>query len=97
MNEHGSQSDQPMHLHLSNCELFHNYISLFNLPTLDDSSTNQINLKEHLLNTVLNNYSNVNSNDLWSQLCFKESYYIKRFSSIINKGLKATKELQLFL
>ena len=96
MKEHGTRADQPMHQHLSNCESFHDYVSLFNLPMLADSSNSSINLKEHLLNAVLDNYSIIDSIDSWSQLCYLEAFYIKRFSSSINKGLKATKELQLF-
>ena len=41
-------------------------------------------------------YSIVDSNSSWSLLSFLEAFYIKRFSPALNKGLKASKELQLF-
>ncbi len=96
LNEHGTRSDQPMHLHLSNCSPFHEYLSILNLPLHDETSPSTIDIRKHILNTVLNNYSIVDSNSSWSLLSFLEAFYIKRFSPALNKGLKASKELQLF-
>ena len=95
MDEHGKRADQPMYRHLSNCNQFKNYVSLFNLPSCNESRVS-IDFSGHLLNAVLNNYVIIDYNDSWSQLCFLEAYYIKQFSPVINKGLKASKELQLF-
>ena len=92
--EHGTRNDQPMFLHLSQCELFRDYVSLFSLPSIDTSF--RIEVKEHIKNAVLLNYSIVDSNTSWSQLSFLEAFYIKRYSPSINKGLKASRELQLF-
>ena len=56
----------------------------------------EINSKQHIYNAVMNNSTIVDTNTNWSQLCFLEAFYIKRFSPQINNGLKASKELQLF-
>ena len=96
MLEHGTRNTQPMFRHLSDCHLFHDYVNLFSLPTSLNTSYH-INVKEHIKNAVLNNYSIIDDfRGNWSQLCYLEAYYIKRFSPYINKGLKASKELQLF-
>ena len=96
LREHGSRNDQPMFLHLINCHAFHDIVSLFGLPNDIDDSRMIIDLKEHIKNAVFDNYSIVDMNDSWSQLSFLEAYYIKHLSPAINKGLKASRELQLF-
>ena len=95
MDEHGTQEDQPMFRHLSQCQSFHDYVSIFALPTSSDSAF-VLNTKEHIKNAVISNYSIIDYHNKWSQLSFLEAYYMKRFSPAINKGLKASKELQLF-
>ena len=89
--EHGSRNDQPMHQHLSSCEPFHDYVSIF---TIDASFP--VDTKEHIKNAVLDNYRIVDINRNWSQLLYLEAYYVKKLSPMINKGLKASRELQLF-
>ena len=96
LKEHGTREDQPMNLHLKNCHDYYQYISLFDLPSLFDDNLETIDYNEHLLNTVFDNYTIVDSSLSWSHLIFLEAYYIKQFSPEINCGLKASKELQLF-
>ena len=96
MKEQGSRSDQPMYQHLSNCELFHDYVDMFDLPAAVVDTPSDIDREEHILNAVLNNFRVLESCANWSQLCFLEAYYIKNLSPSINVGLKASKELQLF-
>ena len=93
--EHGTREDQPMFQHLSRCDSFHDYVSMFNMPSNNMSSI-EIDTKEHIKNTVISNFEIVDSSSNWSQLLFLEAFYIKRFSPSINKGLKASRELQLF-
>ena len=95
MKEHGEKPNQPMNIHLTSCSSFQNMIGLFALPQLFNDSDN-ISYAGHLLNAVLDNCEIIDSNNNWSQLCFLEAYYIKKYRPFINKGLKASKELQLF-
>ena len=96
LREHGTRTDQPMNLHLRNCRAYYEYISLFNLPSLINENLETIDFDEHLLTTVFDCYSIVESSPSWSHLIFLEAYYIKQISPEINCGLKASKELQLF-
>ena len=95
LHEHGTRNEQPMFQHLIDCHCFHDYVSLFKLPTLSGSNS-EIDVKEHVKYAVLYNYSIIDFNSCWSQLSFLEAFYIKRIAPAINKGLKASKELQLF-
>ena len=92
LEEHGSRLDQPMNIHLRNCSDFHELMSFFGLPSNDNYSV-PIDFKEHIKTAVINNYRILQSNDSWSTLSFLEAYYIKRLNPVINKGLKASKEL----
>ena len=96
LKEHGSRIDQPMHQHLQNCELFHDYVEMFNLPDVLGDTPCEIDREEHVLNAVLNNFRVIENCDNWSGLNFLEAYFIKHLSPSINMGLKASKELQLF-
>ena len=93
--EHGSRKDQPMSIHFLNCQPFHEYVSFFALPNVNDLPV-EINLKEHFITAIFDNYSILDQCDSWNQLSFLEGFYIKMFSPLINKGLKASRELQLF-
>ena len=95
LQEHGTRKDQPMFHHLSQCQAFHDYVSIFNLPSSSDTFF-ELDKREYIKNTVLSHYSIVDTNCNWSQLSYLEALYIKRLSPCINKGLKASKELQLF-
>ena len=53
----------------------------------------EIDVKQHIKNAVLFNYCIVDTNGNWSQLSFLEAFDIKKFPSIMNKGLKASMEL----
>ena len=94
LNEHGTREDQPMYRHLIDCSDFRDYVSLMN--TLSDDTSFDVFL-EYVKHAVIYNFSIVEINSTsWSQLEFLEAFYIKRLSPAINKGLKASKELQLF-
>ena len=84
-----------MHLHLTNCVQFAEYLKFYALPDID--AVNTIVSKElHLHNAVIENTEIIDHNDNWAHLQYLEAYYIKTMSPEINIGLKASKELQLF-
>ena len=66
------------------------------LPNLFLENEQEINFKKHVYNAAISNATILDKNLNWSQLCFLEAYYIKLLSPVINHGLKASKELQLF-
>ena len=86
-----------MYHHLANCNEFNELVSLHALPDcFNDHPSPCVSLKDHIFNAVHNNYE-VTSNYNWSQLAFLEAFYIKNFKPTINEGLKASRELDLFL
>ena len=90
MNRHGRKLDQPMHRHLS---YFQELGHLYSLQC-DDQTVNT-DIKEDLINAVLNNCCIIDQHNNWSQLSFLEAYF-KTLKSDINDGLKASKKLELF-
>ena len=56
----------------------------------------KVNFKEHLLNAVHGNVEVIDLSDDWSGLQFLEAYYIRNLKPTINKGLKASRDLELF-
>ena len=74
MSEHGRKPDQPMHRHLKHCSYFQELGQLYSLPC--DGETVDIDIKEHLINVVLNNCRIMDQNNNRSQLRFLEAYYI---------------------
>ena len=96
MHEHGNKPDQPMFQHLSQCDDFKHITELYALPDLHDSNEVKIDKRSHISEAVRNNSKVVKSSRDWLELCFLESFMIKKHHSAINKGIKAAKELQLF-
>ena len=65
MNEHGRKHDQqPMHRHLNKCSYFQELGQLYSLPC-DDETVNNIDIKEHLIDAVLNNCRIIDQNNNW--------------------------------
>ena len=97
MNEHGTGDTEPMFKHQSEREMFKETCNLYALPSLyNESDPNEISLTSHILSTVLHNHEILDFNYNWSQLLFLEAYYIKKHDPVINRSLKASKELLLF-
>ena len=71
MSENGRKPDQPMHRHLKNCSYFQELGQLYSLPC--DGETADIDIKEHLINAVLNNCCIIDQNNNWSQVSFFRS------------------------
>ena len=61
-----------------------------------DDETVNIDIKEHLINAVLNNCRIIDQNNNWSQLSILEAYYIEALKPDINDDLKASKKLDLY-
>ena len=59
-----------------------------------DDLTNKTN--KELVNLVVNNTKVIDSARNWNLLLYKEALHIKRRECVLNNGLKASKELQLF-
>ena len=87
-----------MYKHLVNCSSFNEIVSLYRLPDChNDLPSTCVNLKEHIFNAVHTNYEVIDRNYNWSQLAFLEAFYIKNLKPSINEGIKASRELDIFL
>ena len=56
LHEHGSPIDQPLHIHLTNCDKFSDIITIMQLPDMGNFVV-LVNRKEHILNAAMNNFS----------------------------------------
>ena len=79
-----------VNIHIEECTNYH-YLS--NLQTIGDEF---IVKKEFDLNQIRNNIVIIDQSNNWLQLLYKEALAIKKENPVLNVGLKATKELQLF-
>ena len=95
MDEHGTKSDQPMFLHLENCEPFKYISTLHDLPS-NGSDSHGINRKLHIHEAVKENSKVLLSSNDWLKLAYLEPFMAKKHRSTINHGSKAMKVLQLF-
>ena len=59
--------------------------------------SNDVNTHEFRLNLVLHNSRIIDQSNNWNVLLFKEAYHIKEKCPILNKGVKGTREMQVFL
>ena len=96
MHEHGTKQEQPVFEHISNCEAFKYITKLYTFPDLVDCMPSNIDPKAHIYESVISNSSILKSNRNWLELCYLESYLIKKYKPKLNQGIKAAKELQLF-
>ena len=95
LSEHGKKEDQPMFQHFWSCEEFNCKLNLYSLADVF-SDTGTVGHIEHVYNSAIDNCKILESCNNWTILQYLEAYYIKTKSSIINVGIKASKELQLF-
>ena len=86
LDEHGTREDQPMHIHLNNCEEFKYMVNLLNLPDIDTMSRNDV--KCHILNAVRENSKALMSSDDWLTLAYMEPLLAKKHNATINHGAK---------
>ena len=94
LDEHGTREDQPMHIHLSNCEEFQYIVDLLNLPNIDRVSRTSVD--SHILNAVRENGKVLISSEDWITLADMEPLLAKKHNSTINHGARAIRSLNLF-
>ena len=82
--------DSAIFKHLTNCQSYQEIVKLFEI------DGHQIDVKEFQVNTVRTNTEILHYCDNWNQLCFLESLTIKELNPVLNSGMKATKEPQLY-
>ena len=85
-----------MYDHLSKCEAFSYVTKLNALPDIVNDDTINVNYKAHILQAVNNNSRVLRNSRDWLELCYLESFMIKKHKPMLNTGIKAAKELQLF-
>ena len=95
LDEHGTRQDQPMHIHLTNCEEFQYMVNLLNLPDIDKASRTG-NDNSHILNAVRENCKVLISSDDWLTLAYMEPLLAKKYNATINHGARAMRALNLF-
>ena len=95
LDEHGTRQDQPMHIHLSNCEEFQYMVNLLNLPDIDRVQQTGFD-NTHILNAVRENCKVLISSDDWLTLAYMEPLLAKKYSATINHGARAMRALNLF-
>ena len=96
MHEQGNKPEQPMFQHLQKCEEFNHLISLNALPDIDGHNYVIIRKEAHISETIKNNSKVIKTSRDWLELCYLETFLIKKYKSEINHGIKAARELQLF-
>ena len=84
------QKDSSIFKHFNDC---HGYQHILDMFTLDNY---KLNTKEFQINIVRQNIDTLHISDNWLNLAFLESLAIKDHNPILNVGIKAAKELQLF-
>ena len=95
MKEHGNKPDQPMYIYLNSCPISKQTINQFILTDYNNVSS-IVSITDHILNAVLCNSERIDYNNNWNVLSYLEAIHIKNKSPVINKGLKASKELTVF-
>ena len=85
-----TRADSAIKGHLDNCSNVEHLFSINNL-ILNDASTH-----EFRLNLVRHNTRIIDQSNNWNVLLLKEACHIKEKCPILNNGLKASREMQLF-
>ena len=84
------QKDSAIQKHLSSCQ---GYEHMKNIFYIDFEEFDEI---QYRINSVLDNTNIIGRARDWTTLCFMEAIAIKTNNPLLNTGLKATKNLQLF-
>ena len=95
-NEHSNFRTSSVGKHLYECEHFHYIVNLFNTSVCSISEPSFIEAWYHISSAIPSNTRVIDKNNNWIQLCFLESLYIRRLNPVLNEGIRATKELNLF-
>ena len=82
--------------HLFECEHFHHIVNLHNISVYSELEPSFIETHYHISAAISENTKIIDRNNKWTQLCYLESFYIKRLAPALNIGIKATKKLNFF-
>lgn len=88
--EHASRADSTVKLHIDNC------VGCEHIFSINNMFSNDVNTRDFRLNLVRSNTKVINHSSNWNILLFKEALYIKEKVPVLNNGVKASRELQLF-
>ena len=88
--EHVTHTDSAIKGHLSNC------LNVENLFSINSLILNGVNTHEFRFNFVRQNTIITDESNNWNVLLFKEAYHIKGKCPVLNNGVKASREMQLF-
>ena len=88
--EHASRHDSAVKLHIDNCSQCEHLFNIHNM------FANDVDTGNFKLNLVRNNTRVIDTSTNWNVLLYKEAFHIKEKKPIINNGVKASRELQLF-
>ena len=88
--EHVTSADSAPKGHLDNC------LNVEHLFSINNVILNDVNTHEFRLNLVRLNTRIIDESNNWNVLLFKEAYHIKEKCPILNNGVKASREMQLF-
>ena len=93
-----TDKESAMRNHLQNCAHIHHMYGILNMNNLFDDSTSQNReLPRGFFIESLRQNTRILSNDRnWNRLLYKESLFIERNDPTLNRGLKASRKLQLF-
>ena len=96
MHEQGNKPDQPMFNHLRECEEFNYIITLNALPDIITDNDASVVKRAYINEAVKSNSKVLKTSTDKLELCYLESFMIKKHKSKINVGIKAARDLQLF-
>ena len=88
--EHVTRADSASKGHFDNC------LNVKHLFSVNNLILNDVNTHKFMLNRVRQNTGITNESNNWNVLLFKEAFHIKKNCPILNNGVKASGEMQLF-
>ena len=87
---HVTRGDSAIKEHFVNC------LNVEHLFSINSLILNGVNRHEFRLNLVRQNTRIIDKSNNWKVLFFKEAYHIREKCPILNNGVKASREMQLF-
>ena len=88
--------DSAVRAHINECDGIKHIKNLMVLNTSVDGDVTTPGHRDININIVKNNVQIIDSNSNWNVLLYKEAIKIKELKPLLNIGLKASKELNLF-
>ena len=88
--EHVTRADSAIKGHFDNC------LNVKHLFSINNLTLNDVSKHEFRLNLVRQNTRIIDESNNWNVLLFTEAYHINEKCPILNNGVKASREMQLF-